>query len=78
MQIMFLDGHIKYVLLSLSLFGYLFSVLSITSSFLFQTIEALSSVPAPELSLRLYLQCAEVHRIVCFLFFEGFLDYDIC
>lgn len=25
-----------------------------------QTIEALSSVPSPELALRLYLQCAEV------------------
>ena len=28
--------------------------------FLFQTIEALSAVPLPELALRLYLQCAEV------------------
>lgn len=27
---------------------------------LFQTIEALSTVPTPELALRLYLQCAEV------------------
>ncbi|KAG6775677.1 hypothetical protein POTOM_019166 [Populus tomentosa] len=28
-----------------------------------QTIEALSIVPAPELALRLYLQCAEVHEL---------------
>ena len=32
--------------------------------FLFQTIEALSAVPASELALRLYLQCAEVHEYV--------------
>lgn len=28
--------------------------------FCFQIIEALSTVPSPELALRLYLQCAEV------------------
>ena len=33
---------------------------SMLSFFNFQTIEALSCVPCPELSLRLYLQCAEV------------------
>jgi hypothetical protein len=37
------------------------------SRLLFQTIEALLTVPAPELSLRLYLQCAEVHGIVWFI-----------
>ena len=30
----------------------------------FQTIEALSSIPSPELALRLYLQCAEVIYLV--------------
>lgn len=33
------------------------------ASTLFQTIEALSSVPSPELALRLYLECAEVCNI---------------
>lgn len=32
-----------------------------SSGLLFQTIEALLNVPAPELALRLYLQCAEVY-----------------
>lgn len=32
-------------------------------SALFQTIEALSSIPSPELALRLYLHCAEVCHI---------------
>ncbi|RRT60730.1 hypothetical protein B296_00021456 [Ensete ventricosum] len=31
---------------------------------LFQTIEALLSVPSPELALRLYLQCAEVCKLL--------------
>lgn len=32
-------------------------------SALFQTVEALSSIPSPELALRLYLHCAEVCHI---------------
>lgn len=31
---------------------------------MFQIIEALSSVPVPELALRLYLECAEVHEFI--------------
>lgn len=37
-------------------------------SFYFQTIEVLSMVPAPDLALRLYLECAEV----CFYIFFDF------
>ena len=47
--------------------SYISSVSSKVYSLLFQTIEALYSVPAPELSLCLYLQCAEVHGTVWFI-----------
>lgn len=36
----------------------------------FQTIEALSSIPASELALRLYLQCAEVNVIFIYLYIK--------
>lgn len=42
---------------------YMFSYFYNDASILFQTIEALSSVPSPELALRLYLECAEVCNI---------------
>lgn len=42
--------------------------------YLFQTIEALSSVPSPELALRLYLQCAEV----CLEYTQKLLWCPIC
>ena len=35
-------------------------MIDLFSDTLIQLIEALSDVPAPELALRLYLQCAEV------------------
>jgi hypothetical protein len=51
---------------------------------LFQTIEALSTVPTPELALRLYLQCAEVCNDCVIVQIKGsendfgFLSLNIC
>lgn len=55
-----------YLMVFMSILFYLnpanfFCMFDDVGSFLFQTVETLSNIAAPELALQLFLQCAEVH-----------------
>lgn len=53
------EVHLSWIL-AFSMLSYCISTSSVLIRSFFQIIEALASIPAPELALRLYLQCAEV------------------